>query len=110
MKDMEKNKIWAVFSKVKDLTMQGKLIWKEEADLNSFFASVGDYKIYIGRSAGTITFELFNHLYEKIGMLEHGGYSVDAEGLDLFYDHVRKAIQSNDDGLDDLLERLDSID
>jgi hypothetical protein len=107
---MENDKIWAVFSKVKDLTMQGKLIWNEEADLNSFFASVDEYKIHVGKSAGTITFELFNHLYEKIGMLEHGGYSADAEGLDLFYAYVRKTIQNNDDGLDDLLERLDSID
>jgi hypothetical protein len=28
----------------------------------------------------------------------------------LFYAYVRKTIQNNDDGLDDLLERLDSID
>jgi hypothetical protein len=107
---MENNKTLSVFNKVKNLTNEGKLIWKEEADVNTFYSSVSDYKIYIGKSAGTISFELFNHLYEKIGTLEHGGYSPSTEGLDIFYEQIRKAIQTNDDGLDDLLEQLDNID
>lgn len=107
---MENNKTLSVFNKVKNLTNEGKLIWKEEADVNTFYSSVSDYKIYIGKSAGTISFELFNHLYEKIGTLEHGGYSPNTEGLDIFYEQIRKAIQTNDDGLDDLLEQLDNID
>jgi hypothetical protein len=107
---MENNKTLSVFNKVKNLTNEGKLIWKEEADVNTFYSSVSDYKIYIGKSAGTISFELFNHLYEKIGTLEHGGYSPNTKGLDIFYEQIRKAIQTNDDGLDDLLEQLDNID
>ncbi|SDM48712.1 hypothetical protein SAMN05421813_11374 [Daejeonella rubra] len=107
---MENNKTLSVFNKVRNLTIEGKLIWKEEADVNTFFASVGDYKIYIGKSVGTISFELFNHLYEKIGMLEYGGYSTDTEGLDVFYEQIRRNVQSTDDGLDDLLDQLDSID
>jgi hypothetical protein len=107
---MENNKTLSVFNKVRNLTNEGKLIWKEEADVNTFYASVGDYKIYIGKSAGAVSFELFNHLYEKIGMLEHGGYSVDTEGLDVFYEQIRRNVQSTDDGLDDLLNQLNSID
>jgi len=107
---MENNKILTVLNRVRDLTNEGKLIWKEEADVNTFYSSVGDYKIYIGKSAGTISFELFNHLYEKIGLLEHGGYSADTEGLDVFYKQIRSTVQTNDDGLDDLLEQLDNID
>jgi hypothetical protein len=107
---MENNKTLSVFSKVSNLTNEGKLIWKEEADVNTFYASVGDYKIYISKSAGVISLELFNHLNEKIGMLEHGGYSVDTEGLDIFYEQIRKNVQSTDDGLDDLMNQLDSID
>ena len=106
---MENNKILSVFTKVRNLTNEGKLIWNEEADVNTFYASVGDYKIYIAKSAGVISFELFNHLNEKIGMLEHGGYSVDTKGLDIFYEQIRKNVQTTDDGLDDLLNQLDSI-
>jgi len=106
---MENNKTLSVFTKVRNLTNEGKLIWKEEADVNTFYASVGDYKIYITKSIGVISFELFNHLNEKIGMLEYGGYSVDTEGLDIFYEQIRENVQTTDDGLDDLLNQLDSI-
>ena len=106
---MENSKTLSVFTKVRNLTNEGKLIWNEEADVNTFYASVGDYKIYIAKSAGVISFELFNHLNEKIGLLEYGGYSVDTEGLDIFYEQIRKNVQTTDDGLDDLLNQLDSI-
>jgi hypothetical protein len=106
---MENNKTLSVFTKVRNLTNEGKLIWKEEADVNTFYSSVGDYKIYIAKSAGVVSFELFNHLNEKIGILEHGGYSVDTESLDVFYEQIRKNVQSTDDGLDDLINQLDRI-
>ena len=107
---MENEKIVSVFKKIKDLTTNAKVVWKEEADGSTFYTSVSDYKIYIGKSVGTISFELFNHQNLKIGMLEHGGYSENTEGLDTFYEYVRKQVLKIDDGLDDLLNQLDQID
>jgi len=106
---MEANKTLSVYNKVRKLTKEGKLLWKEEADGNTFYTSISDFKIYIGKSAGTISFELFNHLNIKIGLLEYGGYSPDTESLDTFYEQVRKKVLNNDDGLDDLLDQLDQI-
>ncbi len=107
---MEAKKILSVYNKVRELTNEGKLLWKEEADGNTFYTSISDFKIYIGKSVGTISFELFNHLNTKIGMLEYGGYSEDTEGLDAFYEQVRKLILKSDDGLDDLLDQLEQLD
>lgn len=107
---MESNKTLSVFKKVKALNKENKLLWKEEADGTTFYTSVSDFKIYIGKSVGTVSFELFNQQYEKIGSLEHGGYSDNTEGLDVFYEQVRKAVLKIDDGLDDLLSHLDQID
>lgn len=107
---MEANKTLSVYNKVRKLTKEGKLLWKEEADGNTFYTSISDFKIYIGKSAGTISFELFNHLNTKIGLLEYGGYSPDTEGLDTFYEQVRKLILKTDDGLDNLLDQLDRMD
>lgn len=107
---MEANKTLSVYNKVRKLTNEGKLQWNEEADGNTFYTSISYFKIYIGKSAGTISFELFNHLNTKIGMLEYGGYSQDTEGLDSFYMQVRKLIMKSDAGLDDLLDQLDRID
>ena len=107
---MEANKTLSVYNKVRKLTKEGKLHWNEEADGNTFYTSISDFKIYIGKSAGTISFELFNHLNAKIGLLEYGGYSPDIEGLDSFYMQVRKLIKKTEDGLDDLLDQLDRID
>jgi len=107
---MERIKVLAVFDKVRKLTREGKLTWMEEADGNTFFTSISDFKIFIGKSAGTVSFELFNNLYTKIGILEHGGYSPDVEGLDSFYLFVKKLITKAEDGLDDLLDQLNEID
>ncbi len=107
---MEANKTLSVYNKVRKLSKEGKLLWKEEADGNTFYTSISDFKIYVGKSAGTISFELFNHLNTKIGLLEYGGYSPDTDGLDTFYDQVRKLILKTDDGLDDLLDQLNQID
>jgi len=107
---MEVKKTVTVYNKVRKLTQEGKLLWKEEADGNTFYTSINDFKIYIGKSAGTISFELFNHFNTKIGILEYGGYSEDTEGLDTFYGQLRKLIQKSDEGLDDLLDQLDRID
>jgi len=107
---MEAQKTLDVYNRVKKLTKEGKLIWKEEADGNTFYTSIGDFKIYIGKSVGTVSFELFNNLNTKIGILEYGGYSPDVEGLDSFYLFVRKLISKAEDGLDDLLDQLEQID
>jgi len=107
---MEAKKILSVYNKVKKLTKDGKLLWREEADGNTFYTSISDFKIYIGKSAGTVSFELFNNLNTKIGILEYGGYSPDIEGLDSFYMYVRKLIAKTEDGLDDLLDQLDQLD
>ena len=107
---METKKILSVYNKVRKLTKEAKLLWKEEADGNTFYTSISDFKIYIGKSAGTISFELFNHLNMKIGLLEYGGYSENTEGLDIFYEQVMKLIHKGDDSLDDLLDQLDQID
>ncbi len=107
---MEANKTLSVYNKVRKLSKEGKLLWKEEADGNTFYTSISDFKIYVGKSAGTISFELFNHFNTKIGLLEYGGYSPDTEGLDTFYEQVRKLILKTDDGLDDLLDQLNQID
>ncbi len=107
---MENDKILSVFNKIRELTLQNKLLWREEADGNTFYTSVNDYKVYIGKSVGTISFELFNSQNNMIGSLEFGGYSPNTPGLDLFYEQVRKKVLNIDDGLDDLLRNLDQID
>jgi hypothetical protein len=107
---MEAKKILSIYNKVKKLTKDGKLLWREEADGNTFYTSISDFKIYIGKSVGTVSFELFNNLNTKIGVLEYGGYSPDVEGLDSFYMYVRKLVTKNEDGLDDLLDQLEQID
>ncbi len=107
---MEDKKLHSVFKKVKELTNEAKVLWKEEADGNTFYTSVSDYKMYIGKSVGTVSFELFNHHNEKIGLLEQGGYFDNTEGLDAFYEQVRKKVLKIDDGLDDLLNHLERID
>lgn len=107
---MEDKKVHLVFTKIKELTQVDKVLWKEEADSNTFYTSVSDYKIYIGKSVGTVSFELFNHHNEKIGLLEQGGYFNNTEGLDSFYELVRKKILKIDDGLDDLINHLGQID
>ena len=106
---MDNRKIEEIFSRILELTKENKLLWRQEADGNTFYASIDDYKIYIGKSVGTVSFELFNHLNTKIGLLEYGGYSVNTEGLDTFYELVRKKVFNIDDGLDDLLSQLDRI-
>ena len=106
---MEDKKVHLVFKKVKELTKEDRVLWREEADGSTFYTSVSDYKIYIGKSVGTVSFELFNHLNEKIGMLEQGGYFDNSEGIDTFYEEVRKKVLKIDDGLDDLLNRLDQV-
>jgi hypothetical protein len=107
---MEVKKILSIYNKVKKLTKEGKLLWRQEADGNTFYTSISDFKIYIGKSVGTVSFDLFNNLNTKIGVLEYGGYSPDVEGLDSFYLFVKKLITKTDDGLDDLLDQLDKID
>ena len=107
---MEHKKTLSVFKRVKQLSNENKLVWKEEADGITFYTSVSDYKIYIGKSVGTVSFELFNHQNVKIGALEHGGYSENTVGLDTFYEQVRRTVLKLDDGLDDLLNQLDRID
>lgn len=106
---MEDKKVHSVFKKVKELTKEDRILWREEADGSTFYTSVSDYKIYIGKSVGTVSFELFNHHNEKIGMLEQGGYFDNSEGIDTFYEAVRKKVLKIDDGLDDLLNRLDQV-
>ncbi len=106
---MDDQKVLSVFAKVRELTSEDKLQWKEEADGTTFYTSVNGYKIYIGRSVGRVSFELFNHHNSRIGLLEHGGYSDNTEGLDVFYEYVRKRILKIDDGLDDLLNHLTNI-
>ncbi|MGB4400709.1 MAG: hypothetical protein WBJ10_15155 [Daejeonella sp.] len=106
---MEDKKVHLVFKKVKELTKEDRVLWREEADGSTFYTSVSDYKIYIGKSVGTVSFELFNHHNEKIGMLEQGGYFDNSEGIDTFYEAVRKKVLKIDDGLDDLLNRLDQV-
>lgn len=106
---MEDKKVHLVFKKVKELTKEDRVLWREEADGSTFYTSVSDYKIYIGKSVGTDSFELFNHHNEKIGMLEQGGYFDNSEGIDTFYEAVRKKVLKIDDGLDDLLNRLDQV-
>ncbi len=107
---MESKKIISVFKKIKELTNDGKLLWKEEADGNTFYTSINDYRAYIGKSVGTVSFELFNHNNIKIGSLEQGGYFDNTAGLDTFYDLIRKNVLKIDDGLDDLLNQLDKMD
>lgn len=107
---MEEKKTHSIFSKVKELTKEDKVLWKEEADGSTFYTSVSDYKIYIGKSAGTVSFELFNHHNEKIGLLEEGGYFDNTPGLEAFYELVRRRVLKIDDGLDDLLNHLDNLD
>lgn len=107
---MEDKKVHLVFAKVKELTKEDRVLWREEADGSTFYTSVSDYKIYIGKSVGTVSFELFNHHNEKIGMLEQGGYFDNTDGLEAFYEHVRKKVLKIDDGLDDLLDQLERID
>ena len=106
---MQNKKIIAAFKKIMDLTEKDKLIWKEEADGKTFYTSVKDYKVFIGKSVGTVLFQLFNHQLVELGSLEFGGYSPDIEGLDTFYEEVRKKVLNVDDGLDDLLQNLDQI-
>lgn len=106
---MEDKKVHLVFAKVKELTKEDRVLWREEADGSTFYTSVSDYKIYIGKSVGTVSFELFNHHNEKIGMLEQGGYFDNSEGMDTFYEAVRKKVLKIDDGLDDLLNQLDEV-
>jgi len=107
---MEDKKVHSVFTKVKELTKEDKVLWREEADGSTFYTSVSDYKIYIGKSVGTVSFELFNHHNEKIGLLEQGGYSDNTQGLDAFYETVRKKVLKIDDGLDDLMNHLEQLD
>lgn len=107
---MEEKKVHIVFRKIKELTKEEKVFWKEEADGTTFFTSVSNYKIYIGKSVGTVSFELFNHHNEKIGQLEQGGYFDNTDGLDAFYALVRKKVLKIDDGLDDLLSHLERLD
>lgn len=107
---MENKKAHSIFKKVKELTKEDKILWKEEADGSTFYTSVSDYKIYIGKSVGTVSFELFNHHNEKIGQLEEGGYFDNTQGLDAFYEVVRKKVLKIDDGLDDLLNHLEQLD
>lgn len=107
---MEDKKIHSIFKKIQGLTKDDKVLWKEEADGSTFYTSVSNYKIYIGKSVGTVSFELFNHHNEKIGLLEEGGYFDNTQGLDAFYEQVRKKVLKIDDGLDDLLSHLDNID
>ncbi len=107
---MEDKKLHSVFKKIKELTKTDKVLWKEEADSSTFYTSVSDYKIYIGKSVGTVSFELFNSNNEKIGLLEQGGYFNNTEGLEAFYEEVRMKVLKIDDGLDDLLNHLDQID
>ena len=106
---MQNKKIMAAFNKIRDLTKEDKLLWKEEADGKTFYTSVNNYKVYIGKSVGTVLFQLFNHQNIELGSLEFGGYSPDTEGLDIFYEEVRKKVLNVDDGLDDLLRNLDQI-
>ncbi len=106
---MEDKKTLSVFKKIRELTKDDKVLWKEEADGQTFYTSVGAYKVYIGKSVGTVSLEMFNHQNEKIGMLEHGGYSHNTHGLDIFYEQVRKKVLKIDDGLDDLLDQLEQI-
>ena len=107
---MENKKLISVFKKIRALTTNNKLLWKEEADGSTFYTSIDDYRVYIGKSVGTVSLELFNHHNIKIGSLEHGGYFDSAEGLDIFYEEIRKRVLKIDDGLDDLLNRLDKMD
>lgn len=107
---MEEKKIHSVFRKIKELSKSDKVLWKEEADGITFYTSISDYKIYIGKSVGTVSFELFNHHNERIGLLEQGGYFDNTEGLDAFYEQVRKKVLKIDDGLDDLLNHLEQLD
>ncbi len=107
---MEGKKTHSIFKKIKELTNEDKVLWKEEADGSTFYTSVSDYKIYIGKSVGTVSFELFNHHNEKIGLLEEGGYFDNTQGLDNFYELVRKKVLKIDDGLDDLLNHLEQLD
>lgn len=107
---MEDKKVHSVFRKVKELTKGDKVLWREEADGSTFYTSVSDYKIYIGKSVGTVSFELFNHHNEKIGLLEQGGYFNNTEGLDEFYELIRKKVLKIDDGLDDLMNHLEQLD
>ena len=107
---MEHKKVHSVFTKIKELTNEDKVLWREEADGSTFYTSVSDYKIYIGKSVGTVSFELFNHHNEKIGLLEQGGYFDNTQGLDAFYETVRKKVLKIDDGLDDLMNHLGQLD
>ena len=107
---MEHKKVRSLFTKIKELTSEDKVFWREEADGSTFYTSVSDYKIYIGKSVGTVSFELFNHHNEKIGLLEQGGYFDNTQGLDAFYELVRKKVLKIDDGLDDLMNHLGQID
>jgi len=107
---MEHKKVHSVFTKVKELTKEDKVLWREEADGSTFYTSVSNYKIYIGKSVGTVSFELFNHHNEKIGLLEQGGYFDNTQGLDAFYELVRKKVLKIDDGLDDLMNHLGQLD
>ena len=107
---MEDKKVHSVFTKIKELTKEDKVLWREEADGSTFYTSVSNYKIYIGKSVGTVSFELFNHHNEKIGLLEQGGYFDNTQGLDAFYELVRKKVLKIDDGLDDLMNHLEQID
>jgi hypothetical protein len=107
---MENKKTIAAFNRIRDLSKKDKLLWKAEADGKTFYTSVNDYKVYIGESVGTISFQLFNSQNIEIGSLEFGGYSPDTEGLDTFYEQIRKKVLNIDDGLDDLLDSLDKID
>ena len=107
---MEHKKVHSLFTKIKELTSEDKVFWREEADGSTFYTSVSDYKIYIGKSVGTVSFELFNHHNEKIGLLEQGGYFDNTQGLDAFYETVRKKVLKIDDGLDDLMNHLGQLD
>ena len=107
---MEHKKVHSVFTKIKELTNEDKVLWREEADGSTFYTSVSEYKIYIGKSVGTVSFELFNHHNEKIGLLEQGGYFDNTQGLDAFYETVRKKVLKIDDGLDDLMNHLGQLD
>src|SRR5688572_7627762 len=107
---MDEKKAHSIFKKIKELTRAGKVLWKEEADGSTFYTSVSNYKIYIGKSVGTVSFELFNLHNEKIGLLEEGGYFDNTDGLEAFYEYVRKKVLKIDDGLDDLLNHLQQLD
>lgn len=109
---MENNAALRIYEKVKDLTLNKKINWsivKESESITIFKTTVGEFELQLSNNILTTEFRIVQDKKELGRITENILSDQNKLGLINFFERVKRLSLRIDEGLDDLLGKLEKM-